>query len=191
MSSIERKHFYRFEYLKSEHWKDLRIAKLASVDAACARCGERDLSNDVHHVRYKNLYDVVLKDLIVLCRHCHEMVHKFMDDIRNGEFGNERGYQEWEEFVNLWGGNPAKIPELGSTIAEMRRAGKLERPKSKDSCPPPRQSYYKEITLSVEIQDYKNFCTMAANARVSVEEWIFNLAKLHTGMSRSYVPYLS
>jgi len=188
MSNVDRKHFYRFEYLKSEHWKDLRIAKLASVDAVCARCKTRDLSNDVHHVRYKNLYDVEIRDLIVLCRHCHDLVHQFLDDIRNEVFC-ERSNQEWQEFVNLWGGKPNEIPELRKTITEMRKAGKTKKPQ--DPCAPPRQSYYKEITVSAEIRDYKNFCTMAANAQVSVEEWLFNLAKLHTNMSRNFVPHLS
>lgn len=189
MSGVERKHFYRFEYLKSEHWKDLRISKLASVDATCARCKTRDLSNDVHHVRYRNLYDVEMLDLIVLCRHCHDLVHQFLDDVRNEVFCENSGYHEWEEFVNLWGGQPNAIPELIKTIVEMRKAGKVKKPK--DPCAPPRQSYYKEITLSVEIRDYQNFCTMAANARVPVEEWIFNLAKLHTSMSKSFIPHLS
>lgn len=183
--SIEWKHFYRFEYLKSEHWKDLRIAKLASVDAVCARCKTRDLSNDVHHVRYKNLYDVELLDLIVLCRHCHDLVHQFLNDVREGIFCKEADYREWEEFVNLWGGKPNAIPELIKTIVEMRKAGKIKKPK--DPCLPPRQPYYKDITISVELRDYQNFCFMARRAKVNVEEWIFNLAKLHLSLSQDFV----
>lgn len=74
--SIEGKRFYRFEYLKSEHWSNLRIAKLAEVDAVCRFCGKRDLANDVHHINYRHLYDVTLTDLVVLCRICHEVTHE-------------------------------------------------------------------------------------------------------------------
>lgn len=82
-SRINAKHHYRFKYLKSEHWQNLRIAKLASVDAECKKCGKRDLSNDVHHLRYKSLYDVELTDLVVLCRECHDFAHEALDLCRN------------------------------------------------------------------------------------------------------------
>lgn len=81
---INAKHHYRFSYLKSEHWSNLRLAKLASVDAKCKRCRFRDLSNDVHHLRYRGLYDVQIEDLVVLCRSCHSFVHEALDNF--GEY---------------------------------------------------------------------------------------------------------
>lgn len=89
MASLESKHFYRFTYLKSEHWQNLRIAKLAEVDAKCRRCKARDLSNDVHHLIYRKLYDVQLPDLIVLCRACHSQVHGALEKYR--EFMEQDG----------------------------------------------------------------------------------------------------
>lgn len=80
LMSISGKHFYRFKYLRSEHWQNLRIAKLAKHDAKCCICRERDLSNDVHHIHYRNLYDVTLDDLRVLCRKCHNDVHRILDE---------------------------------------------------------------------------------------------------------------
>lgn len=79
---IAAKHHYRFKYLKSEHWSNLRIEKLASVDACCKNCGRRDLSNDVHHLNYRNLYDVTLSDLVVLCRECHDLAHEALEVCR-------------------------------------------------------------------------------------------------------------
>lgn len=76
---VSAKHHYRFKYLKSEHWGNLRIEKLASVNARCKKCNLRDLSNDVHHLRYRKLYDVTLDDLVVLCRKCHERAHEAME----------------------------------------------------------------------------------------------------------------
>ena len=31
---------------------------------------------DVHHIGYKNLYDVTVNDLTTLCRRCHDELHK-------------------------------------------------------------------------------------------------------------------
>lgn len=72
---IERRRKYRYEYLRSDHWKELRLRKLAEVDAMCESCGHRSVSNDVHHLRYRRLYDVKPKDLVCLCRHCHKELH--------------------------------------------------------------------------------------------------------------------
>lgn len=82
MSAIAGKHFYRFKYLRSEHWQNLRLEKLVSVDARCKNCGLRDLSNDVHHLNYRSLFDVTLDDLVVLCRKCHDMVHEALEHYR-------------------------------------------------------------------------------------------------------------
>ena len=67
----------RHWYLKSKHWKKLRLRKLQSVSFHCQHCGEigKEKNNDVHHEQYKNLIDVELSDLIVLCQHCH-MLHE-------------------------------------------------------------------------------------------------------------------
>lgn len=73
---IEQKHEYRFVYLKSEEWELVRSEALAKCDAVCAVCGYRDLSNDAHHFHYPaNFRDTTVKDLIVLCRTCHELFH--------------------------------------------------------------------------------------------------------------------
>lgn len=76
---IAERHYYRFTYLKSEHWQNLRLEKLASRDAKCQMCGRRDLSNDVHHMRYRGLFDAKLSDLLVMCRRCHNRVHKVIE----------------------------------------------------------------------------------------------------------------
>jgi hypothetical protein len=77
--SAQARHFYRFVYLKSEHWRNLRLEKLAERDACCAICKFRDLANDVHHIDYRELYNVQLCDLRVLCRGCHSKLHKLLE----------------------------------------------------------------------------------------------------------------
>lgn len=68
-----KREYYRKEYLKSEHWKNLRLAKLKETPY-CEKCNKRHYL-DVHHLDYKNLYDVLLSDLQVLCRKCHKKEH--------------------------------------------------------------------------------------------------------------------
>lgn len=76
MASIGRKHAYRFGYLKSEQWQNVRAAVLVRDDAKCWFCGVRDLSNDIHHVVYPdNVWKTESKHCITLCRDCHDKVH--------------------------------------------------------------------------------------------------------------------
>lgn len=72
------KKYYWDIYLKSDHWKQLRKKKL-EADSKCEYC--QSLKNlDVHHIRYKQLYDVELEDLKTLCRKCHKLEHKSLKD---------------------------------------------------------------------------------------------------------------
>jgi hypothetical protein len=60
-------------YLKSSHWKKLSRQKLNQV-GKCETCGS--INNlEVHHKRYKKLFDIELSDLMVLCRKCHLIRH--------------------------------------------------------------------------------------------------------------------
>jgi len=70
----DKRNYYRNEYLKSEHWIKLRAAKL-SKNPTCEHCGAKR-NVEPHHVDYKNLYDVILDDLITLCRRCHVLEHE-------------------------------------------------------------------------------------------------------------------
>lgn len=61
------------DYLKSEHWNMLRNNKYRRKNK-CQLCGSKLLLN-VHHLRYKNLYDVDSNDLKVVCNRCHLIIH--------------------------------------------------------------------------------------------------------------------
>ena len=64
-------------YLKSKHWKELKSIK-ANKKNRIPRCGICGSTNniDLHHLNYKNLYDVDTSDLRFLCRRCHFLAHK-------------------------------------------------------------------------------------------------------------------
>lgn len=65
--------WYREVYLHSAHWHALRDSKLR-VNPRCERCASSDRVQ-VHHIRYRNVYDVTLTDLESKCRKCHTTGH--------------------------------------------------------------------------------------------------------------------
>jgi hypothetical protein len=95
--SISAIHHYRFEYLKSAHWSDLRLKKLAETDARCAICKIQDFSNDVHHLRYKRLFNVQTGDLVVLCRRCHKLTHEEIEEAALTIFGKTEENTAWKQ----------------------------------------------------------------------------------------------
>lgn len=78
----DRREYYRTVYLKTDHWRHLKSRKLAIVKA-CEFCGSKS-NLDVHHRRYRQLYDVELDDLAVLCRKCHDELHGSIDSFLRG-----------------------------------------------------------------------------------------------------------
>lgn len=70
---LESRNFYRNIYLKSDHWKKLREEKLQQHNK-CELCNTANFL-DVHHINYRELFNVKLSDLMVLCRSCHEKEH--------------------------------------------------------------------------------------------------------------------
>lgn len=74
---IESRHAYRYGYLRSDEWKQLRLKVLSRDNAHCFICGERSLENDIHHVFYRaNWKETRASDCFVLCRRCHDEIHK-------------------------------------------------------------------------------------------------------------------
>jgi hypothetical protein len=62
------------DYLRSEHWKLIRGAKL-QVHPVCQRC-ESKTEIEVHHKVYRDSwYDTKICDLETLCHHCHTLHH--------------------------------------------------------------------------------------------------------------------
>lgn len=63
-------------YLKSDHWQNLRKAKLKEARYQCQRCGASGCQLEVHHKTYrKSWYETELFELEVLCDPCHEKEH--------------------------------------------------------------------------------------------------------------------
>jgi len=84
-SGYTRKKWYRKVYLLSEHWNNLKIRLFFSIGGKrCHKCGF-DKYIEVHHINYKNIYDVLLSDLEVLCRRCHKREHKKINKVKRAK----------------------------------------------------------------------------------------------------------
>lgn len=62
------------QYLKSDHWIDLRGAKMLEANGMCKKCKCKS-SLQVHHLTYERKGYERLSDLMVLCERCHEKAH--------------------------------------------------------------------------------------------------------------------
>ena len=71
------RHEYRTEYLRSDEWKALRN-QVMNLHCVCECCGDK--ATDVHHMVYRNLVDIKVTDLLPVCRECHNLKHKAIDD---------------------------------------------------------------------------------------------------------------
>lgn len=62
------------DYLKSDYWKQRRLAALERAEYLCQLCGEHD-SLEVHHLSYERLGNEDPNDLFVICKSHHWMEH--------------------------------------------------------------------------------------------------------------------
>lgn len=69
---------YRKEYLNSDEWKNLRDQVIASKPNC--QCCHKFLAHDVHHLVYRNLVDVKVSDILPVCRSCHNLIHRAIND---------------------------------------------------------------------------------------------------------------
>lgn len=99
---IVAKHAYRFVYLKSDKWKDVRFEALARDKSCCRICDEEDFSNDAHHVYYpESIWRTESDDLVILCRACHQMVQDlFFQQSSRGE--GKKSFDELVTIIRLW-----------------------------------------------------------------------------------------
>lgn len=70
-----------YEYLKSEAWRNKKIAYLKSaLPKNCHVCGlSWDNSFVFHHKTYKTLGNERLMDIAPTCRPCHQQIHDYLE----------------------------------------------------------------------------------------------------------------
>lgn len=64
------------EYLKTDHWQDLRDDALERAGRRCQVCNTSLGSLHVHHRSYDRRGQEAPEDLIVLCADCHRVFHE-------------------------------------------------------------------------------------------------------------------
>jgi len=79
------------EYLKSNDWKEKRAREL-SGKRFCGICGAPTV--DIHHLKYRSLFDVELSDLRRMCRRCHSLAHDLYCQ-RKIIFKNDNHQSRW------------------------------------------------------------------------------------------------
>lgn len=62
------------EYLKTEHWQNVRATALMRADNRCQLCNSPHQLH-VHHRTYENRGRETSQDVIVLCKKCHAKFH--------------------------------------------------------------------------------------------------------------------
>ena len=61
-------------YLRTRHWRTLRVKALQKWEGRCERCGTAK-ATEVHHRTYDRLGEETLSDLEPLCGDCHGLEH--------------------------------------------------------------------------------------------------------------------
>ena len=74
------------EYLKTDHWKEVRSEALHTAEYKCQLCNTSN-ALQVHHRTYERRGYEDIKDLTVLCRHCHAKHHDKREDLPDGYEG--------------------------------------------------------------------------------------------------------
>lgn len=117
---ISAKHAYRFVYLRSDKWKDVRFEALANVNSACKICGVEDFHNDAHHVFYpENIWGTVSEDLVILCRPCHQMVQGLFFQQSTRQAG-KKSFDQIVDIIREW--INSKKEWLGIKISIKKKA---------------------------------------------------------------------
>jgi 5-methylcytosine-specific restriction endonuclease McrA len=63
------------DYLKTDHWHQLRRFVLERDRYTCQRCGASNRVLHVHHLVYRGWYNELASDLVTLCALCHAIEH--------------------------------------------------------------------------------------------------------------------
>ena len=61
-------------YLRSDKWKEIRLALFKMRGKKCENCSRTKLLH-IHHLTYERIFNEQLTDLQILCKDCHKNTH--------------------------------------------------------------------------------------------------------------------
>lgn len=101
------------KYLDSEHWENLRLARLAQSRGLCLLCEFRAIQPQVHHTTYgPTLWTVSKRSLKPLCSECHSFAHAIADLYKSNTIGMTPR-EKWtfirQKAIMLWS-NKTRLP---------------------------------------------------------------------------------
>lgn len=73
ISKRERRKNYD-SYLKSNRWREFKKLIIDKRGEMCEKCGVK--ATDLHHKTYARLFNELPEDVLLLCRSCHEAIHR-------------------------------------------------------------------------------------------------------------------
>ena len=74
------------EYLKTRHWRLLRLKVAKKRHFRCEFCGEKFENHyEIHHKHYNSLGKEKIDDLMFLCKNCHNDLHIALKANKNTE----------------------------------------------------------------------------------------------------------
>lgn len=78
---------FRDQY-KHPNWQKKRLEILNRDKFTCQKCGDKETTLHVHHIKYyknRKVWDYKNSDLITLCSDCHELI-SYHNDMRSVDF---------------------------------------------------------------------------------------------------------
>ncbi len=124
----DNRRYYREEYLKSDHWKELRKVKL-KLNPNCEQCGSKT-KIEPHHLQYKNLYDVTVEDLQTLCRKCHKLEHLKIENKLKNESRARKEFiplHKQGSIIEWFGHNYILVMAVVKIILQSKKVSKYRR----------------------------------------------------------------
>ena len=92
------------EQLKTKKWKELSEKVKDYYDHACVGCGTNQNLNTHHKRYYKNrkAWEYEIKDLVVLCKDCHNLFHENLDKLKDVATDNRLYYSyEFDQIIKM------------------------------------------------------------------------------------------
>jgi hypothetical protein len=83
-------------YLKSKHWKKFRENYFKNHTRTCYCCFED--ATELHHNNYDNLFRETEKDVVPVCRNCHEEIHTFI--LNEKEFNLSNAHELYRQYLS-------------------------------------------------------------------------------------------
>jgi 5-methylcytosine-specific restriction endonuclease McrA len=79
------------EYYQTLHWQNIREERIKIDNYCCRTCGvtESEYTLHVHHLRYDLFNENISKDLITLCKYCHEAVTSVIQKSNDYSYGQK------------------------------------------------------------------------------------------------------